>query len=73
MDVDESLLRRALTHRSFAYENGGIPHNERQEFLGDAVLGLVVALVGMFVGLGTWPRRRRDAVSPVTRSGSMHP
>lgn len=41
-DVDESLLRRALTHRSFAYENGGIPHNERQEFLGDAVLGLVV-------------------------------
>lgn len=42
VDVDESLLRRALTHRSFAYENGGIPHNERQEFLGDAVLGLVV-------------------------------
>lgn len=41
-DVDESLLRRALTHRSFAYENGGIGHNERQEFLGDAVLGLVV-------------------------------
>lgn len=41
-DIDESLLRRALTHRSFAYENGGIPHNERQEFLGDAVLGLVV-------------------------------
>ena len=41
-DVDEPLLRRALTHRSFAYENGGIPHNERQEFLGDAVLGLVV-------------------------------
>ncbi|WP_265447527.1 ribonuclease III [Flexivirga meconopsidis] len=40
--VDEPLLVRALTHRSFAYENGGIPHNERQEFLGDAVLGLVV-------------------------------
>ena len=40
--MDEPLLRRALTHRSFAYENGGIPHNERQEFLGDAVLGLVV-------------------------------
>lgn len=40
--IDESLLRRALTHRSFAYENGGVPHNERQEFLGDAVLGLVV-------------------------------
>ncbi|GAB3496027.1 ribonuclease III family protein [Flexivirga lutea] len=40
--VDESLLSRALTHRSFAYENGGIPHNERQEFLGDAVLGVIV-------------------------------
>lgn len=40
--VDEPLLSRALTHRSYAYENGGIPHNERQEFLGDAVLGLVV-------------------------------
>jgi ribonuclease-3 len=42
MDVDEPLLSRALTHRSYAYEHGGIPHNERQEFLGDAVLGVVV-------------------------------
>jgi ribonuclease-3 len=40
--VDESLLLRALTHRSYAYENGGLPNNERLEFLGDAVLGLVV-------------------------------
>lgn len=40
--IDEPLLSRALTHRSYAYENGGTPHNERQEFLGDAVLGLVV-------------------------------
>ncbi len=40
--VDESLLLRALTHRSFAYENGGLPTNERLEFLGDSVLGLVV-------------------------------
>jgi len=36
------LLERALTHRSFAYENGGLPTNERLEFLGDAVLGLIV-------------------------------
>ncbi|WP_277500345.1 MULTISPECIES: ribonuclease III [unclassified Nocardioides] len=36
------LLQRALTHRSFAYENGGLPHNERLEFLGDSVLGIVV-------------------------------
>ncbi len=32
----------ALTHRSFAYEHGGLPTNERLEFLGDSVLGLVV-------------------------------
>ena len=36
------LLTLALTHRSYAYENGGLPPNERLEFLGDAVLGLVV-------------------------------
>ena len=35
-------LSLSLTHRSFAYENGGLPTNERLEFLGDAVLGLVV-------------------------------
>ncbi|EKA60858.1 MULTISPECIES: ribonuclease III [Janibacter] len=40
--VDEPLLTRALTHRSYSYENGGLPHNERLEFLGDSVLGLVV-------------------------------
>ena len=32
----------SLTHRSFAHEAGGIPTNERLEFLGDTVLGLVV-------------------------------
>jgi ribonuclease-3 len=40
--VDAELLERALTHRSYAYEHGGLPHNERLEFLGDAVLGVVV-------------------------------
>ncbi len=40
--LDAELLERALTHRSFAYENGGLPTNERLEFLGDSVLGLVV-------------------------------
>jgi len=39
---DEDLLRRAMTHRSYAYEHDNAPHNERLEFLGDAVLGLVV-------------------------------
>ena len=35
-------LERALTHRSYAYENDNPPTNERLEFLGDSVLGLVV-------------------------------
>jgi ribonuclease III len=35
-------LERALTHRSYAYENANPPTNERLEFLGDSVLGLVV-------------------------------
>jgi ribonuclease III len=40
--VSDELLDRALMHRSFAYENGGLPTNERLEFLGDSVLGLIV-------------------------------
>lgn len=36
------LLALALVHRSWAYENGGVPTNERLEFLGDAVLGVIV-------------------------------
>ena len=40
--VEPGLLFQALTHRSYAYENGGLPTNERLEFLGDSVLGLVV-------------------------------
>lgn len=42
VDVEPELLEQALTHRSYAYENGGLPTNERLEFLGDSVLGLVV-------------------------------
>lgn len=41
-ELDPELLERALTHRSYAYENGGLPTNERLEFLGDSVLGVVV-------------------------------
>ncbi len=42
VECDMELLDLALVHRSFAYENGGLPTNERLEFLGDSVLGLVV-------------------------------
>jgi ribonuclease III len=40
--ANQELYTWAFTHRSYAYENGGLPTNERLEFLGDAVLGLVV-------------------------------
>lgn len=40
--VHRDLLDQATTHRSFAYEHGGIPENERLEFLGDSVLGIVI-------------------------------
>ena len=40
--VSDELLELALTHRSFAYESGGIPTNERLEFLGDSVLSIVI-------------------------------
>ncbi len=39
---DGDLLLRALTHRSYAFEHAPLVPNERLEFLGDAVLGLVV-------------------------------
>ncbi len=43
--ADPSLLDHALTHSSLANERpvGEVPHNEPLEFLGDAVLGLLVA------------------------------
>ncbi|MFT3899764.1 MAG: ribonuclease III [Gordonia sp. (in: high G+C Gram-positive bacteria)] len=40
--IDDDLLTLALTHRSYAYEHGGLPTNERLEFLGDSVLGIVI-------------------------------
>lgn len=42
VDLSDELLTLAVTHRSYAYENGGLPTNERLEFLGDAVLGLTI-------------------------------
>ncbi len=69
VDIDPELLRLALTHRSYAYENGGIPHNERLEFLGDAVLGqaVTVTLFNRHPDLdeGALAKRRASVVSTV--------
>ena len=40
--IEPSLLELAFTHRSFAYESEIKETNERLEFLGDSVLGLIV-------------------------------
>jgi ribonuclease-3 len=39
---NRELLQHALTHKSFAYESGGSPHNESMEFLGDSILGFLI-------------------------------
>ncbi len=40
---NQELLERSLTHKSYANENRLLHHNERMEFLGDAVLNLAVS------------------------------
>ncbi|NYD65723.1 ribonuclease III [Agromyces atrinae] len=67
VEIDADLLQLALTHRSFAYENGGIPTNERLEFLGDAILGQAVT-VSLFrdnpdLDEGELAKRRASLVS----------
>ena len=67
--IDPELLSLALTHRSWAYENGQTPHNERLEFLGDSVLGLAVT-VRLFtahpdIDEGALAKRRAAVVSTV--------
>src|ERR687898_529957 len=69
VSIDAGTLRLALTHRSYAYENGGIPTNERLEFLGDSILGQAVT-VKLFrdhpdLDEGELAKRRASLVSSV--------
>ena len=40
---DKAVLKEALTHKSYAGEHRSVKHNERLEFLGDSILGAIVA------------------------------
>lgn len=72
-----SLLEEALTHSSFSHENPGVPANERLEFLGDAVLGFVMAEMlhsltpPLSEGEMSWLRSHlvcRDTLASIARS-----
>lgn len=67
--IGEELLELALTHRSFSYENGGVPHNERLEFLGDSILGQAVTVMlyteNPDLDEGDLAKRRASLVSAV--------
>jgi ribonuclease-3 len=73
VELPEDLLVLALTHRSYAYENGGLPTNERLEFLGDSVLGLVVTdeLYRSQPDLpeGQWDKLRASVVNMTSLAG----
>lgn len=71
---DQGLLQLALTHPSVTHEAGAsTPHNQRLEFLGDAVLGLVLTreLYEKFPGFGEGPltKARAQMVNRRTLAG----
>ena len=69
VDLDPDLLELALTHRSYAYEHGGLAHNERLEFLGDSILGQAVTVMlyrdNPDLSEGELAKRRASLVSSV--------
>lgn len=72
IQLSPELLTLALTHRSWAYENGSVAHNERLEFLGDSILGQIVTLrlFHDYPGLpeGELAKRRASLVSAAALS-----
>jgi ribonuclease-3 len=69
VDIDPELQSLALTHRTYAYEHGHLPHNERLEFLGDSVLGQAVTVLLYTrhpeLEEGSLAKRRASVVSTV--------
>jgi len=69
VEIGPELLQLALTHRSYAYEHGGIAHNERLEFLGDSILGQAVTVMlyteNPTLDEGELAKRRASLVSSV--------
>jgi ribonuclease-3 len=69
VEIGPELLQLALTHRSYAYENGGSAHNERLEFLGDSILGQAVTVMlyteNPTLDEGELAKRRASLVSSV--------
>ena len=67
VELSAELFKLAMTHRSYAYENGGIGHNERLEFLGDSILGQAVTVMLYLenpdVDEGELAKRRASLVS----------
>ncbi|MBN9606260.1 MAG: ribonuclease III [Actinomycetales bacterium] len=76
VEIGPELLELALTHRSYAYENSGVKHNERLEFLGDSVLGqaVTVMLYREYPDLdeGELAKRRASLVSSVALAEVAH-
>ena len=66
---DRTLLENALTHSSYANEHrGGLPSNERLEFLGASILGLVVAELVKANNLEATPEQLKAHVDELAAS-----
>lgn len=67
---DAALLERALAHRSWCAEHGDVPSNERLEFLGDSILGVVVT-THVFHSLPEHPEGQLSEVRAAVVNGAV--